>query len=122
MKAAAGTDWENGLHAKAYGPKLSINDPRWRMPTRYQEVSGEHADDRGRQLSPQRPYRNLAVAVGGIFGIVCGVGLAAYLALNVAALRGFLGWIVGFPMGVLGGSALGFFVLLKLADRLGRKP
>ena len=90
------------------------------MPTRFQEVSSEHADDRGRQVAPQRPYRNLAVAAGAVFGIVCGCVLAVYLALNVGPLKGPLGWIIGFPVGVTVGSALGFFVLLKLVDLLWR--
>jgi hypothetical protein len=95
-------------------------DPRWRLPTRCQEVSGEHADDRGRRVAPQRPYRNLAVAAGAFFGIVCGCVLAAYLTLNVDPLKGW-GWIIGFPVGVAGGSTLGYFVLLKLVDLLGKK-
>jgi hypothetical protein len=90
------------------------------MPTGQQEVSAGHADDRGRQVGPQRPYRNLAVAAGAVFGIACGVALAAYLTINVAPLKGW-GWIIGFPVGVAAGSTLGFFVLLKLADLLGRK-
>ena len=95
-------------------------DPRWRLPTRHQEVSAEHGDDKGRQVAPQRPYRNLAVACGAVFGIVCGIALAAYLTINAGPLKGW-GWIIGFPVGVAGGSTLGFFVLLKVADLLSRK-
>ena len=96
-------------------------DPRWQLPTGQQEVSAGNTDDQGRQVPPQRPYRNLAVALGALFGIACGLALGVYLALNVEWLKGILGWFVGFAVGVAAGSALGFFVLLKLADFLGRK-
>jgi len=85
-----------------------------------EDIGLEGRDDEEWQPPPPR-HRNLALTIGALFGIISGCALSVYLSLYVNPLKGILGVLVGFPVGVLGGTTLMFFLLRKLIDRPRRK-
>ncbi len=81
-----------------------------------EDIGLESYDDDQLQPPPPR-HRNLALTIGGLCGIVCGIGLPILLSAYVPPFRGVLSWIVGFPVGIMGGTALMFFLLRRLIER-----
>ncbi len=66
---------------------------------------------------PVPRHRNLALTIGTLFGLAAGIVLPILLSLHVGPFKGVLGWIVGFPVGIIGGTGLMFFLLRKWIDR-----
>ncbi len=94
-----------------------MQDPRFPPP---EDVGLE--DRGGEEWQPPPPrHRNLALTIGALSGIICGIALSVYLGFSETPFRGPLGWIVGFPVGVLGGTTLVFFLLRRFIDRPKRK-
>lgn len=91
------------------------------MPTDYSDTGDENSFGNGEEPRPRRPYRNLAIALASLFGIISGCALSIYLGFNFGPLKGLPGVLVGFPTGVLAGSSVAFFVLMKLANLLNRR-